>query len=120
LLYISITLGISIVLLSLTDGLKNWFINLISVYGKVPLFYYLIHWYLIRCVTFAILFLQGFSWKELNFEPFQFGRPKAPSGIELPIVYLIWIGLIIVLYPLCKWYGKYKSLHTEKKWLRYL
>jgi uncharacterized membrane protein len=120
LLYVSITLGISIILLSLIDGLKNWFINLVSVYGKVPLFYYLIHWYLIRCVTFVMLFIQGFTWKDLNFEPFQFGRPKAPSGVELPTIYLIWIGLIIVLYPFCKWYGKYKSLHTEKKWLRYL
>jgi uncharacterized membrane protein len=120
LLYVLITVGISIVILAFTDGLKNRFVSIVSIYGKVPLFYYLIHWYLIRCIAFVIFFSQGFSWKDLGFAPFQFGRPQVPSGVELPIVYLIWLGLIIGLYPLCKWYGNYKLSHPEKKWLRYL
>ncbi len=120
LLYVLITVGISILILAFTDGIKNRFVSVVSMYGKVPLFYYLIHWYLIRCIAFIVFFSQDFSWHDLGFAPFQLGRPQVPSGVELPMVYLLWVGLIVVLYPLCKWYGNYKALHPEKKWLRYL
>jgi len=51
---------------------------------------------------------------------FNLGRPKGISGVNLWYTYLIWIGVIIILYPLCKWYGRYKENHKKKKWLRYL
>jgi len=35
-------------------------------------------------------------------------------------VYLIWIAIVSSLYPLCKWYDKYKTDHKEKWWLSYL
>ncbi len=49
-----------------------------------------------------------------------FGRPKSGSGVDLSAVYLIWIGVVLLMYPLCKWYGGYKEKHKEKKWLRYI
>ncbi|MDQ6480295.1 heparan-alpha-glucosaminide N-acetyltransferase domain-containing protein [Dyadobacter sp. LHD-138] len=120
LLYASLTLGISFLVMALADGAKNKFVSIISVYGKVPLFYYLLHWYLAHSLMFALMFYQGFTWKDLPFGPFQFGRPVNGSGVALPYVYMIWAFVIIVLYPLCKWYSGYKSAHREKKWLRYI
>jgi uncharacterized membrane protein len=120
LLYVLITLGISISVMAMTEGVKNKFIDIVTVYGKVPLFYYLIHWYSIRFLTIALMYLQGYSWKDFVFGTFEFGKPKGPSGVELPMIYAIWFGLIVALYPLCKWYGAYKLAHPEKKWLRYL
>jgi len=120
LLYSLITLGIMFLILYISDGVKNKFIDIISVYGKVPLFYYLIHWYIIHLTMFAMVFLQGATWKDLAFGPFQFGRPLTGTGVSLPITYLIWFGIILLLYPLCRWYGKYKDAHRDNKWLRYL
>lgn len=121
LLFTLMTLGIMFLLLALGENMKNRFTGVISVYGRVPFFYYLIHLYVIHFLTIIIMFLQGFSWSDLSFEPFRFGRPVAPSGIELWLVYLVWIGVVAGLYPLCKWYGKYKSANKyEKGWLRYL
>ncbi|RFS14733.1 DUF1624 domain-containing protein [Emticicia sp. C21] len=120
LLYTLATLGISFLILYVSDGPKNKFIEITSVYGKVPLFYYLIHWYLIHTIMFIMLYMQGFSNKDFVFGPFQFGRPQQPSGLELGGVYLVWLGVIISLYPLCKWYSTYKAEHRDKKWLRYL
>jgi uncharacterized membrane protein len=120
LLYTLATLGISFIILSISDGVKNKFIDIMSVYGKVPLFYYIIHWYLIHTIMFIMLYMQGFSTKDFVFGPFQFGRPQEPSGLELGGVYLIWLSLIISLYPLCKWYSNYKAAHRDNKWLRYL
>lgn len=120
LLYVLLMLGISLIILFFTEGGKNWFIKIMSVYGKVPLFYYLVHWYLIRLITYSMVFLQGFHGSDLEFGLFKFGLPKTGFGVELWAIYLIWLGLVIVLYPLCLWYGNYKMAHKEKTWLRYL
>jgi len=74
-----------------------------------------------KCLLMVlIVLLQGFDWSEMIFEGFNFGRPKDGSGVSLAIIYLIWLGMVISLYPLCKKYGHYKATHKEKKWLRYL
>lgn len=119
-LYTFLTLGVMIVVLSYVGGLKGKFVKIISVYGKVPLFYYLIHWYLIHILMIGMLFIQGFTWEELNFASFTFGRPTGKSGLDLSGIYLVWISVVIVMYPLCEWYGNYKMDNSEKKWLRYL
>lgn len=120
LLYTLATLGISFIILSLSDGMKNKFIDIITTYGKVPLFYYIIHWYFIHTIMFIMLYIQGFSTKDFVFGPFQFGRPQQLSGLELGGVYLVWLFVVISLYPLCKWYSNYKATHRNNKWLRYM
>ncbi len=44
----------------------------------------------------------------------------AGEGVQLRYVYLVWLSIVIILYPLCKWYDNYKTKHKEKKWLSYL
>ena len=119
LIFCLVTLGITFLILSFADGIKNKFTDIVVVYGKVPLFYFLLHFYIIHSIMFAMVFLQGFKSSDLIFG-FGFGRPKEGSGVSLGIIYLIWISVVIALYPICKWYGKYKENHKEKKWLRYL
>ncbi len=119
LLFCLLILGVMFLILSLIEGLKNRFTNLVTVYGKVPLFYFIFHWYILHPIMFAMIFLQGFKSSDLAFG-FNFGRSKEGSGVNLWVIYLIWISVVIMLYPLCKWYGKYKENHKGKKWLRYL
>jgi len=113
-------LGIMFLILAIADKAAGKFSNILSVYGKVPLFYYLLHLYVIRIAVFIMVFAQGFYWKDLSFAPFQFGRPASPSGISLAAVYIVWLTIVIMLYPLCKWYSDYKMNNKEKNWLRYL
>jgi uncharacterized membrane protein len=120
LLFSLMTLGVMFLVFYMSEGLKNRFVKIISVYGRVPFFYYLIHLYLIHSLMILIMFMQGFQWTDLSFEPFQFGRAGAGSGIGLLPVYMIWLSVAVCLYPLCKWYGNYKSAHKEKWFLRYL
>lgn len=119
LLFCTLTLGVMFLLLALVENWSNWVTRILQVYGKVPLFYYLLHWYLIHSIMFIILFAQGFGAADFKFG-FTFGRPEAPNGLPLWGIYLVWIGVVVVLYPLCKWYGKYKAVHVGKWWLRYL
>ena len=120
LLYVLMTLGVSFLILATADGRENGFTRIVSVYGKVPLFYYLIHWYLIHILAVGLAFAQGFRWADLPFGAFEFGRPHVGYGFALPGVYLVWLVVVAALYPLCRWYGRYKAAHREMWVLRYL
>jgi uncharacterized membrane protein len=111
-------LGIMFLILFAVQGIKNKLTEVVCVYGKVPLFYFIVHWYIIHPLLFVMVFLQGFKSSDMIFG-FNFGRPKTGSGLELWAIYLVWIAIVVVMYPLCKWYGRYKSNNKEKKWLRY-
>ncbi|MDQ6845648.1 MAG: heparan-alpha-glucosaminide N-acetyltransferase domain-containing protein, partial [Bacteroidota bacterium] len=91
LVFCLITLGIMFLILALSEGVRNKFIDIVSVYGKVPLFYFLVHFFLIHLTLLAIMFLQGFHWSQLDFVSGTFGRPKnLKSGLPLWAIYLIW------------------------------
>jgi uncharacterized membrane protein len=119
LLFCLVMLGIMFLMLRFTENLTNRFAKIATVYGRVPLFYFLVHFYILHLILFLMVFLQGFTGKDLVFGS-NFGRPQQGGGVSLGMVYLIWMGVVILMYPLCKWYGNYKLNHKEKKWLRYL
>ena len=120
LLFDLLFLGIMFLLLRFSDSIPPALKRIFSVYGKVPLFYYLLHLYLIRLSVFIMIFAQGYQWKDLLFGPFQFGRPATGSGIRLMWIYPVCLAIVILLYPLCKWYGSYKERNRMKWWLKYL
>ncbi len=120
LLFTLCMLGITFLILYFSDGVKNKVMDVAMVYGKVPLFYFIVHLYLLHALMIVIMLLQGFQWGEMNFGAFGSGRPKdVESGVELWVVYLIWICVVVLLYPICKWFGNYKANHKDVKWLKY-
>ncbi|MBO0930690.1 DUF1624 domain-containing protein [Fibrella aquatilis] len=119
LLYTALMLGIMCGLLWLADGPDNRFTRLLRVYGNVPLFYYLIHWYLVKLAMILTILIQGYALHDMPLGPLNFGRPPA-AGVSLPVVYVVWLLLVALLYPLCHWYGRYKANHPQLTWLRYI
>lgn len=120
LLFTLLFLGITFLVVFISDKVNNRFTEILSVYGRVPLFYFIIHLFIIHSLMFVMLFLQGFGSKDLLFGVFNNGRPKTGGGVELPVIYIIWLSVVLILYPVCKWYGRYKDEHKENKYLRYL
>lgn len=114
-----VTLGVMFLLLAAAENLQGSIAKVATVYGKVPLFYFLVHWYIIHPLLFVIVFLQGYGTNEMVFGT-NFGRPKGSGGLNLGWIYLIWLLVVVALYPLCKRYGQYKERHRDKAWLRYL
>ncbi|MBS1530248.1 MAG: DUF1624 domain-containing protein [Bacteroidetes bacterium] len=120
LLYTCMTVGTSLLILALTEKVKNKFTSILFVYGNVPFFYYLCHWYLIRLSTIAIFFISGFKTSQIVnphqgpilFQPDEF-------GFSLGGVYVVWFCVILILYFPCRWYANYKRSHTQW-WLSYL
>ncbi|WP_276484090.1 DUF1624 domain-containing protein [Paraflavitalea pollutisoli] len=112
-------LGILCLLLAALQGASRPWMERVAVYGKVPLFYFIVHFYLIHLLLFVMVWAQGFGPADMVFGS-NFGRPKSGSGLPLWAIYLVWVGVVIVLYPLCTWYGAYKEKNKGKAWLRYL
>ena len=121
LFFMSMTIGPALLLLAWWDNIQNGFTRIVSVYGRVPLFYFVVHFFILHLSTAIIYFIRGHSYAEGIADQAVFTKFVKPGeGFSLTIVYMIWLAVVIGLYPLCKWYDKYKTNHKEKKWLSYL
>ena len=120
LLFMCATIGGALIFLSFVKSTSGRFAKIILVYGRVPLFYYIVHFYVLHLLTAVFFLARGHSVEEgMNVPvPFKFVMPG--EGYNLGVVYLVWMSVVIALYPLCKWYDNYKTTHREKKWLSYL
>ncbi|TRX35556.1 DUF1624 domain-containing protein [Flavobacterium sp. ZT3R18] len=121
LLYVLMTLGAAFLFLANTEKLKGKIVDFFSTFGRVPFFYYILHLYLIHILAMIFAQLSGFGWQKLilstwiGFEPNMKGY-----GYSLWVVYAIWIGIILMLYPFCEKFDEYKQANKEKWWLSYL
>lgn len=122
LLYTAITISFAFIFMALVKNASGWLSKIISVYGRVPFFYYILHFYLLHIIAIILYLQRGHTMAEgmkgVQGLPFKFTLPG--EGYSLGIVYLVWIAVVIALYPLCKWYDRYKINHKEKWWLSYL
>jgi uncharacterized membrane protein len=117
LLFLLMTLGPAIAALGLldqeprprSDPLARCFIT----FGRVPLFYYVVHFYLIHGLARVVGYLRyGSAAASLT-------RVPDDWGYDLPVVYAIWLALVLLLYPICAWYAGVKRRHPGG-WLSYL
>jgi uncharacterized membrane protein len=118
-LFVCITIGIGLLALSFIENVQNKFTTWITTYGRVPFFYYVLHIYLIHVICVVVFYLSGYGAKDIVSPqtPFLF-RPQQ-FGYELYVVYVIWFLVVLLLYPVCRWYNRYKSNHHQW-WLNYL
>lgn len=119
LLYLCITIGPAMFFMAFFPEAKTRLAKIISVYGRVAFFYYLVHFLYVHLLGVIIFFINGhvLSESDDSFAPL-FVVPG--EGAPLWAVYLLWATVVITLYPLCKWYDRYKTAHKEKWWLSYL
>jgi hypothetical protein len=118
------TIGPAFLMLAWLERLNNGVTCILRTYGRTAFFYYILHFYLIHISSAICFFARGHSLQDAidyatkNQFPFLFAIPG--EGFNLGIVYLIWVTAVAGLYPLCKWYDRYKTGHPEKWWLSYL
>ncbi len=114
--FLLMTLGPSILFLGLVDrGFASPFKPII-VFGRVPMFYYVIHLYVIHAAAVLAGVIQGYDAGTffsifLNF--------PSDYGFNLFVVYGVWIGIVVLLYPVCRWFAGVKRRRKDW-WLSYL
>jgi uncharacterized membrane protein len=119
LMYCCLTLSVGLFVLALTENATGKLAAFFKVYGSVPFFYYVLHFYLIRILSVVVFFAQGFKPSQIVTPnmPFLFEPPG--MGFNLAITYLFWLAIILLLYYPCKWFSRYKNTHKQW-WLSYL
>jgi uncharacterized membrane protein len=121
LLYTLMTLGPVLMILSWMEGIKTKTLEPFMVFGRVPLFYYILHFYLIHITSITLYSITSgtpFSAIDFHFNK-GFGGLPPGAGYILPWSYVAWFIIVLALYPVCVWYNRYKSTH-KKWWLSYL
>lgn len=109
-----VTLGFMFLLLGFADRFNSSVKRIMIVYGKVPLFYYVVHFLLIHFITLIMLWFQGVPFFEMEFATSTFGRPlNKETGVPLWMIFIIWFIVVAILYLPCKWYWQYKQNHRN-------
>jgi uncharacterized membrane protein len=116
--YLLATLGPSLLMLAAFEHWEGRIANVVLVFGRVPMFYYLLHLPLIHGVAMLLALTRydsvGFLFNSLL-------RTPAPPGYgySLGFTYLVWAAVVAVLYVPCRWFANYKQSHRQW-WLTYL
>ena len=98
LLYLMMTLGPALMLLASFENARGAFARLLATYGQVPFFFYVVHIYLIHLFAVATAFALT-------------GTVASTPAIRLslPGVYLVWLLVLVLLYPVCRWFAGLKE-----------
>jgi uncharacterized membrane protein len=106
LLFVLMTLGPAVLALGLFDRPAGPAGRVLVTYGRVPLFYYLIHFPLIHALAVGLALFQCGEAGWLFADPL--GGPRGCFGLGLPGTYLVWVGVVALLYLPCRWYAGVK------------
>lgn len=121
LLFLLMTLGPMMLFLWAVDSRTPVWLRPALIFGKVPMFYYLLHIPLIHLIAGVVCFAQYrqihwiFESPDIASFPFQF---PPGWGYSLPVVYLVWAIVVSALYPLCRWFAAVRQRRREA-WLSY-
>jgi uncharacterized membrane protein len=118
LLYALITLGPVLLLLPVMERLGGFIGDILATFGRVPLFFYVLHLYVAHLAAVALWLAEGFTLEQLR----GFGVRSAPPdglGLGLAGTYVAWILVVAALYPACRWYAGLKQSRRDW-WLGYL
>jgi hypothetical protein len=116
------TLGPALLALSFFDGELGRWSKPIIVFGRVPLFFYLLHLPLIHGMAVLFAFLQhgaaGGVWLGPPWDPATSAAYPQNYGYGLGVVYAVWLVVVVLLYPLCRWFAELKQRRPDA-WLSY-
>jgi uncharacterized membrane protein len=114
LLFLAMTLGPALCVLAWMDRPLGPWAARVAIYGRVPLLYYVMHLFLIHAAAIAL------AWPLLGVaavtHPFVGGEPL---GYSLSAVYVVWIAVVLALYPMCRWFADVKR-RSRSAWMSYL
>jgi uncharacterized membrane protein len=119
--FLLMTIGPALIFLAVSEYFSIKTTNPFVTFGRVPFFFYISHIFLIHALALLALTLSGWDWREyiLTADAFLSGRLNS-FGFGLGIVYALWAVVLLLLYPLCRWYQKVRENHPTWWWLGYL
>ena len=114
------TLGPAIALVPLAEKARGLVANVLTIFGRVPFFYYLLHIPLIHACALLVTFRREGTIHPEWYAYAPFTSVPQESRWNLPLLYLVFVIAVAILYAACRWYAAYKFSNPDKKWLKYL
>jgi hypothetical protein len=112
------TMGPALVVLALAERRRLRGTSWVMTFGRVPMFYYISHLYVLHVLGILAALAAGYPWSSFDFRARITGIP-AGFGFPLWGVYLMSTVTVAVLYPACHWYREWKS-RTSSLIARYI
>jgi uncharacterized membrane protein len=116
LLYILMTIGPALVALAAFRCARGPLAGALVTFGRVPFLFYVAHIYLVHALAVAAGVAQGFPASAIRTV---FPLMPEDYGFGLPVVYAVWLGVVALLYPVCRRYAEVKA-RSRAWWLSYL
>jgi uncharacterized membrane protein len=119
--FLLMTLGPMIALMPLLDRAKGAVARALTLFGRVPLFFYLLHIPLIHLLAIGVSVVRSGHVNPWLFANHPMGNPTPPDGYawSLMLLYLVWAMAIALLYVACRWFAGVKA-RSGAGWLRYV
>ena len=121
LLFLLMTLGPAMLFLWAVDAATPRWLRPALIFGKVPMFYYLLHIPVIHLLAITVCYARYRQVHWMFESPNLSSFPTTPPpgwGYSLPIVYLVWVIVVVTLYPLCRWFAGVRQRRSDA-WLSY-
>ena len=122
LLFLLMTLGPAMLLLWAVDRETPRILRPALVFGRVPMFYYVLHFPLIHLLAVVVCYARygdaHWMFESARLDQYPFTQPPG-WGFSLPVVYLTWALVVLVMFPACRWFAALKQRRADW-WLTYL
>ena len=123
--FLLMTLGPAVIALAWLETVRSRVLGIFVTIGRVPFFFYVAHFWLLHVVASAM------AWVRYGSESLAFLFSPLPSmggsaklfppdfGYSLPTAYVVWLAVVVMLYPLCRWFAAVKQTRRTG-WTSYL
>ena len=120
-LFLLMTLGPTIALLPLAERARGRIADVLATFGRVPLFYYLLHIPLIHLAALVVSYVREGRVNPWLFDNHPLPSSPSPEGYVwgLPLLYFVFAIVVSLLYVACRWFANVKATRTDR-WLRYV
>jgi len=118
-LFLLMTLGPTIAFLALAERTRGWLADVFATFGRVPMFYYLLHIPLIHATALMVWMMRDGTARAERFATAPYVSIPPGERWSLALLYLVFFLVVAALYPLCRWYGRVKAV-SRSGWLRYI
>jgi uncharacterized membrane protein len=120
--FLLMTLGPAMLMLRWLDRGIPRLLALLVEYGRAPFFYYVVHFFAIHALAMLVCLIRygdaHWMFESPSLSAYPFSAPPG-WGFPLPVVYLIWLSIVVSLYPVCRWVARAKARSDAASWLSY-
>jgi uncharacterized membrane protein len=121
--FLLMTLGPALLAMGLVERVRLSDVNPFIVFGRTPLFYFVLHLFVIHIAALVFAYIRYGDGRFLfnGLPSMSMPSPVFPANYGYPLwgVYAVWLGILALLYPVCRWYAGLKRRRTDW-WLSYL